>query len=42
MIVNPVVQSGGTGFNSYVNCYWSTEGVDLKDEDGNVIPKELG
>lgn len=27
---------------SYVNCYWSTEGVDLKDEDGNIIPKEPG
>ena len=27
---------------SYVNCYWSTEGVDLKDEDGNIIPKKLG
>ena len=25
-----------------MNCYWSIEGVDLKDEDGNIIPTEHG
>lgn len=27
---------------SYVSCYWSTEGMDLKDEDGNIIPIKAG